>query len=153
MARFRFKLERVLEQRRRREEEAQRVLAALERERVAVEEELVHRQAQIAQARRDLRDALAGGASSLDLAGVRLQKTASLHLTNRAHDAVLRLAGVMRKLEQARRVYLEARAARKAVELLRERAWARWLAAQRRADQHAMDEIASVRFLRERSGS
>ncbi|RMD66599.1 MAG: hypothetical protein D6824_00485 [Planctomycetota bacterium] len=153
MATFRFKLERVLEQRRLREQETMRALAELERDRLAIEHELATRQRQIAQAKDDLREALARDEAPIDLTGVRLQKTASLHLLRRAHDAALRLAGVMRKLEQARKVYLEARAARQAVELLKERARARWLAAERKADQNAMDEIASVRFVRDRLGS
>jgi len=149
MAKFRFAMQRLLEHRQRLEDEELRNVAALQRERVAIENELHIRQSQISQAKGDLKDALAGekvnhaSGGLVDVAGVRLQMTASLHLVHRANDAVLRLAGVHRRLEGAQRLHLEARARRKAVELLRDRAHEQWRQAQRKADQVEMDDIAA----------
>lgn len=149
MARFCFPLQRLLDHRRRIEDEALRDVARLQRERVAIEAELRLRQSQIAQAKQDLRDALAGAQRAptagglVDVTGVRLQTTASLHLTNRASHAVLRLAGVHRRLEAAQRAHMAARARRRAVELLRDKALEEWRRRQRKADQMDMDDIAA----------
>lgn len=152
MAKFRFNLEAVLEQRRAMEKERQREVAALERARLEIERELRGRQRAIEGAREDLRDALgkgeAGAAVMIDFGGVRLQSRAAFHQTQQAQMTAIRLAGAMRKVEAARARLLEAARARKAVEMLREKRYEEWRRDQERREAAAVDEINVMRAAR-----
>ena len=149
MAKFRFRLEPVLEQRRAAEKERQREVATLERERLALEDELRRRQSGIVSAREDLRAVLgtgeAGRGAVIDLAGVRLQSQSAFRQAQAARAAAIRLAGAMRRVEAARARLLEAARARRAVELLRERRHEEWRRAQERAEAAAIDELNVMR--------
>ncbi len=152
MARFRFNLEAVLEQRRAVERERQREVAALERARLEIEQELRGRQRAIEGAREDLRDALgkggAGAGVTIDLGGVRLQSRAAFHQARQAQMTAIRLAGAMRKVEAARGRLLEAARARKAVEMLRQKRFEEWRRDQERREAAAADEINVMRASR-----
>lgn len=146
MARFVFKLERLLEQRKREEDERRRVVADLDRERVRLENEIRARQASIDGAKRDLRDALAGearpgGAALLDVRSARLQAGATIHEAMRAQQLAIGLAGVHKRLAVARSALLQAATRRRAVELLRQKQYDRWLREQARRENAAMDEM------------
>lgn len=159
MAKFIFELEPVLELRRSVERTKQLVVAELERERLAIEDRIRAFQRQIVAERRDLRDHLESqrgaspadtepAAGGVDLGAVRLQANASLHLVGRAHQEVLKLAGVHRKLDAARVELLAATTQRKAVEVLRDRRREAWMAEQRRRESLALDEISTMRAAR-----
>jgi flagellar FliJ protein len=143
--RFTFRLQPVLEQRRRLEQERQREVGALERERIELEERIRAWQGAIGAARSDLRARLGGGGRSISLQDVRMQANASLHLAARAQQAVLELAGVHARLEAARRRLLEATTARKAVSLLRERRLAEWRLGERRREEREIDDLNTMR--------
>lgn len=150
MARFVFELEAVLKQRLVVERTRQRALAAIERERVVLEDSLRACQGQIRTEKDELRAALcaSGEGQPVDLRGVRMQAGASLTLAARARQIVLKIAGTMRRVEAARALLLEATTRRKAVETLRERRLAAWNEVQRRREDAAIDEIAVMRGAR-----
>lgn len=150
MPRFRFELEPVLEQRLRDEHDRQRSVAELERERLALEDEIRACQRAIDQERDDLRSLLgAGGGGAVDLRAARMQAGASLGHMARAQRAVLKLAGVHKRLERARAELLEATKRRKAVENLRQRRYEQWKREQDAAEARELDDLSVMRFARE----
>lgn len=157
MPRFIFKLQPVIEQRLRVEREHQRRVADLERERLALEAEIAGHQRSIVAERNDLRSRLfeERGGTRVDLGQVRQQAHASLGLIARAQRAVVRLAGVQHRLEAARLELIKATAARRGVEVLRERRYEAWRFEQDRRESQSLDEMAVMRAgrARERGGS
>lgn len=144
MPRFVFELQSVLKARLAEERQEQLAVASIEVQRARLEQMIRECQQGIVQARDDLRDRLSAEQSGtqVDLAGVRMQAGASLHLVARTQRAVLELAGVHSRLDAARLKLLAAATRRKAVEALRDRRYEAWREAERRADANAMDEIA-----------
>lgn len=146
MAEFRFRLEAVLRQRLAAERTRQLAVAAIERERVAVEDEIRAYQREVEREREELRERLAGGGGDergrIDLRAVRFQVGAGLRLLARAQAAAIRLAGVHKRLDTARLDLLAAATRRKAVEILRDRMFEEWRGAARRRDDAALDELA-----------
>ncbi len=151
MARFRFELEPLLEQRRREERDRMKAVAEIERERVEIEDAAMR----LALAQRDEREALRrelSGAAGVDLGRVKLQSNASLHGLRRTHELALSGAAVLKRLEAARRGLVEATTRRRAVELLRERRYEAWLGAERAKEARALDELVTARYGRDGTG-
>lgn len=148
MARFKFELETVLDIRRNVERNKQLVVAELERERLTIEDRIRGFQHQIVSERNDLRAHLNAERrdddSPIDLSAVRMQANASLHLVAKAHQEVLRLAGVHKRIDAARLELLKATTDRKAVETLRQRRYDAWMIEQNRREERALDEIATI---------
>ncbi len=147
MRRFRFKLQPVLEQRERIEREKQLAVALVERERVVLEDRIRRCQMMMDDEKRTLRDALGGG-GSVDLQSVKMQAGATLGHHLDAHRAVLELAGVFKRLESAREELVQAAAARKAVELLKERAFEEYTQELNTREARELDELAVMRHAR-----
>jgi len=152
VARFRFNLEHVLEQRLRTERDAQVAFAEIDRERVQLESHIRGYQQTIVGFKRDLRGALCGDAQEPDRAGapvtlidVRLQAGASLMVMGKAQSAVLELAGVHKRLEAARVALFAAATSRKGVELLRERRFEQWKRELARKEASELDDVATMR--------
>ncbi len=143
MARFRFRLQPVLTQREREEQERMRVVGELERQRLAIEHRIRSCQARIVEGRREVTETLAGG--RVDLSAARLQAAATLRDDQEARRGVLELAAVMRKLETARKDLAAAAARRRAMELLRDRDRERFLAEQNHREQTALDDLVIMR--------
>ena len=143
MPAFRFKLQPVLDQRERLEEQRTLEVANLERERLVIENRLRDLQSNIAGAKHDLRTRLAAPGSSVIITDIRLQANASLHMCAHAQRVALELASAYQRVELARKRLLEATTARKAVEILRERRRAEWKHEQTRREQAQLDEILS----------
>lgn len=141
MARFVFKLEPVLGMRRREEQQRQKVLAGILREQAALETAYREAEQLALSEEQDLRDRLGHG--PVDLRGARTQGNAIVHARSRARLIALKLTGVMKQAEQARRSLAEAVAERRAVELLRERQYEAWRAGVQAAERREMDEIAA----------
>lgn len=144
MARFRFELEPLLTQRRREERDRMKAVAEIERERVEIHEAAMR----LALAQRDEREALRGElavSAGVDLGRVRLQSNASLHGLRKTHELALQGAAVLKRLETARRALIEATTRRRAVELLRERRYEAWLAAERAKEARELDELVTAR--------
>jgi flagellar FliJ protein len=138
MAKFRFSLRAVLEHREMIEEQKQRAVAALEAERVRLENAIRECQRGIALERDDMRRALTAG----DVRAARAQSAASVRLAAVAQRAVVELAGLHRRLEAARAELLEATKRKKAVELLKGRRYEEWKREQDRREMAALDELA-----------
>lgn len=140
MARFVFRLESVLKQRLAVERQKQLALGAIERERAALEDVIRACQTEIVREKEELREQLSAG-SRIDLRGVRFQAGASLRLITQAQQAVLRLAGVCKRVDAARLELLQATTRRKAVEVIRERRLDEWKHEQKRRENAAADEL------------
>jgi len=151
MAKFRFNLETLLDQRKRVEEAKQRDLASIERERLEIERQIVEVQGAIAEQKRDLRAALAPtrGRPEVDLRGARLQSHASLHSLAALQRLALKLAGVHQRIERARAELLRATADRKAVELLRQRRYDAWVREENKKEAAAVDDMVNARAARD----
>lgn len=142
MARFRFRLESVLEHRRAVERDRQRAVAGLERRRTELEAEIMRRRNAAVGEQALARAALVG---MLDVRALRLQGAAALRHEAEARRCAIELAGLLRRLEAARADLLHAARRRKAVEMLRERRWEQWRLDQSRAEGAALDELAVMR--------
>lgn len=150
--RFIFKLQPVLEQRQRSEDDAKIQLARTENERLQLENMLRSIQAQIDEARGAVRAGLTGGAviagGSAAMAGIAGARAAAgdiLHLNLRAQRTAIELAGSLRRCETARVALTHAMAARKAMELLRDKAREEHRQMLLRAEAAALDELTVMR--------
>lgn len=143
MARFRFELQSVLDQRLRAERARQRVVAELERERVGLEGEIRACRALALSESNDLRARLVPGVA-VDLDAVRVQANASLGVLARAQATAVRLAGVLQRLDRARLELLEATTERRAVELLRDRRLEQWKRDELRREQLVLDDLSGA---------
>lgn len=145
MAKFVFRLEPLLTARRRAEQDARRVVAGLERQRIGLEEELRRHQREISSSKNQVRGTLTG---VLDMRSLRQGAGATLHVIRKAQQLVLRLAGVGQRMESARADFLEAMTRRRAIELLREKRFDQWKTALSKAETAALDELAVGRAAR-----
>lgn len=151
MAKFRFNLEPVLQQRRAQERERQRVVGELEQERMALEARLREWNDTLRDGREELREALGSSAGgTVAVAEVRMHATASLRMVAEAERLAVALAGQYRKIERARVELLEAARSRRAVEMLRERRFEEWKREQEKREREAVDEIAVMRAARDK---
>lgn len=150
MARFVFQFEAVLKQRRAVERARQLAVAAIERERLSLEETIRAMQRQIVREKEDLREQLLATrrGARVDLRSVRLQAGASLDAVARTQRAVLQLAGVHSRLDAARLQLLEAATKRKSVEMLKERRFEEWKAEQAAIESRMLDELSVMRASR-----
>ena len=139
MARFVFSLQPVLKARRRAEEELQRAVAQIERERMRLEDVLRGHQRSLVSDKNLLRAGLTGLIDARDL---RLQANCARQIMRRAQQIVLELAGVYKRLEAARARLIEATRDRRAIELVRERRYEQFKAAIDKAETAALDELA-----------
>jgi flagellar FliJ protein len=141
MAKFAFRLEPLLKARRRAEQDAQRAVAELQRQRMALEATLRRYQRSITHGKDTLRTVLGG---VLDMRALRLETGASLHLVRKAQQVVLQLAGLAQRMESARHRLTEAMKRRRAIELLRERRFAQWKQRLDKAETQVLDELATA---------
>lgn len=148
-AKFRFRLQPVLEMRERAEQQQQLRVAELESERLRLEEHLRAIQAELAGARRDLRDRLARPGEGGGIAAVRLQANTSLHTTLKAQRAAIELAGTLSRLTAARSDLRSAAAARQAVEKLKAKRQAEHSRMVRYAEDLDLDELTVMRHGRD----
>jgi flagellar export protein FliJ len=149
MARFIFPLQALLEQRESVERTRQLAVAAIERERLALEAQVASCQQQIKSHKSDLRDLLSGEVAGAQTGGVdtrtvRLQASASLHAQASAQRLALQLAGAYRRLQSAQVELRKATTARKAVEVLKSRRFEAWKREQNRRETSALDELATM---------
>ena len=158
--RFIFKLQPVLDQREREEEKAQVAVAKIERERLACELSLSQTQREFIEVRSVLRARLHPStqpaapadpiAAPAGMVGVRFVASASLQLTTRAQRTAMELAGILKRLDLARAELLRVTAARKAVQLLKDRAHQEHRRALLKRELAEIDELAVMRHGRAR---
>ncbi len=143
MPQFTFTLEVVLQQRRMQEDQCQRDLAKVLRQRMILMDQLRQMQSTITQSKLDLRTGLIG---AVNMDAVSQFARFSAQTTVRARALVAKLAGVERQAEAARGKLLAATKARKAIERLRERKFRQWKLEQSRREGAMLDEIGVGRF-------
>jgi flagellar FliJ protein len=144
VAKFRFRLQAVLDHREMVEQQKQKAVAELEGHRVRLEERIRECQRSIAAEKAGQRSML----GSADILGARRQASAALRLMVAAQRTAIELAGVHKRLEAARAELLEAAKRRKAVELLRERRLDEWKQDMDRREAAALDELSVMRAAR-----
>ncbi len=147
MAKFKFKLDSVLKARRLAEQSHQRIVAGIERERMALEESLRLQQQHIAEAKDALHTGLLG---RIDVPALRMNAASTMQLMRHAQRVVLELAGVHRRLDAARSELIEAARHRRAIEILRENRLYEWMAEQNKFETDALDELAVITASRKR---
>ncbi len=145
MAKFVFRLEPLLTARRHAEQDARRVVAVLERERIGLEDDLRRYQQQIKADKQLMRGTMTG---SLDMRSLRQSAGVTLHVIRKAQQLVLQLAGVSQRMESARAELLKTMTRRRAIELLREKRFDQWKIVQSKAEIAALDELAVGRAAR-----
>lgn len=151
MAKFRFPLEAVLKYREHVERQKMLGVARLEVERRAGARVISEYQRQIREGKDDLRRVLSpageGGESregGVDTKGARLQAAASLHLQLKAQRAAVSLAGVLKRLGDARAELSAAAVERRAMEKLRENRMESWRLEEGRREGNMLDEIGTL---------
>jgi len=145
MAKFQFRYETVLRQRQCVEDERQRELAKVLRQRMIVQNQLAHMQQTIRESRQNLSDTLVGKVN-LDRVGQFARYSAQSAM--RAQQIAVELARLEKQVETARARLAEAMRQRKAMELLRDREHARWKQEQQRRETAELDEIALQGYVR-----
>jgi flagellar export protein FliJ len=140
VARFTFRLERVLELREREERSRQVALAAFERRRVELETQIRACAGRAREERALQAEMLSPGGA--DVGAARSQAAAAVHEIARAQRLSIELAGVLRKRDDARAALARAMADRRAIELLRERAMDEWRAAESRREDRELDDVS-----------
>ena len=143
MPSFTFPLEVVLQQRRMQEDQCQRELAKILRERMILLDQIRLMQTSITQSKSDLRTGLVG---QVNVDAVSQFARFSAQTAVRARMLVTRLAGVERQAEASRGKLIVATKARKALERLREKQFTKWRQEQMRREGAMLDEIGVGRF-------
>jgi flagellar export protein FliJ len=148
MAQFYFRLQPVLEMREREERDKKLVLSQLEQQRVAIEDRIRGYQRNIEHEQGSLAQML-DGSSTIDFRGARLQANAALSNRFSAQRLVIELAGLFEQIEHARKELMTAAAARKAVELLKDRQREEFESEQRRRETIELDDMTVMRHARQ----
>lgn len=139
MARFKFKFDAVLRHRVAIEDGCQRDLAKELRQRMILEDQVRRMQQTIVESKRQLGDALVGEVQMQRIAGFARY---SGQVAQRANSLVARLAVVEKQIDQARGRLVEATRGRKAIEILRDRHYQRWVREQDRRETVQLDDLA-----------
>lgn len=145
--RFRFRLQTLLELRRREERAAQLALARLEEDRQRLEDRLRGRQQEIDAGKERWREGLVG---TIDPIALRQEASAAVAVDRLARGTVLELAGLLKRIVEQRARLVEASRRRRAVELLRERRVEEWRRDESRRETATLDEIGARVTLRSR---
>lgn len=148
MAKFKFKLQPVLDQRTREERDQQMVVALLQRDRLALESRIRMCQQMMEDERSTLSAALSTG-KRVDLREVKMQAGATLGHNFDAQRAVLELSGIFHKLNAARGELAKFAARRQAVELLRDQQLEEFKREQNMRESQELDEMSVMRFKRD----
>ena len=146
MPRFRFRLQTVLDQRQRVEDERQRDLAKLLRRRMILQNQLRQMQQTITESKRQLGSSLVG---QVDMDGVARFARYSGQTTQRAQMIVVELGRLEKLIHNARQALLDASRKKKALELLRDRRYAQWKKQQDRREHARLDELNMQRYAME----
>lgn len=131
------------------EEELQRDLAKLLRQKLAFETELRNMQQTISDDKRLMADTLLG---HVDVRRVRHHASHTMQVTGRAQQIAVKMLGLHKNIDHTRNQLIEATSQRKAVELLHDRQYEKWLTDERRRQQNELDEIATQNYGRRLNG-
>lgn len=139
MAGFMFRFETLLKHRRTIEDLRQRDLAQAMRHRMILETQLRTMQQTISQSKRRLGDALVG---KVDVDQISHFARYAGQTTQRAAAILHQLAEKEKQVVAAREILIEAQRDRKAIELLRDKHYRRWLHERDRRETAQMDDMA-----------
>ncbi len=148
MAQFRFQYQTVLRQREMVEEQAQRRLAQVLRQRMILRDQLTQMQQTTTASKQQLRDSLQG---RVNLDSISTFARYSGQVTVRAQQIVRELAGLEQRISVAQAELLAATRARKALELLQERQRQRWLRRAALRETAELDDLAQQAFIRQQA--
>jgi flagellar FliJ protein len=140
MRRFEFSLQKVLDYRRRREEQAIRAFAQAQAQ-LLHEQAVLHRL--LVEREECLRRSHRRQRLTMELLDV--EQTYLTTLERRIEAQRERVAEVEKVLEERRQALIEARRERKALERLREKHYEQWRQETLRTEQKALDELATMR--------
>lgn len=146
-ARFKFRLEALLEHRRTAEKDAQRGLAMAQQEVTRIMETIHDAQRRIAEENRALTTSQLTGILDMAAIGFGKRYVGNLHL--KIALAGQKLGAAERNVATARAALLAAARARKVIDKLREKQEARWREERDRKEAAALDEIATQGFIRQ----
>ena len=141
MKAFKFKLQRVLDLRLSREQEAQRVLASVQRTRTRLQESLQQAESARQQASHDLKSGMVGVLSIDDL---RLHAALGQQHARRSRQLVIELAAMQPQIEAARTALIKATSERRGLEYIRDRALGKWRKECRRVERRDEAELAVI---------
>jgi flagellar FliJ protein len=141
MPRFIFRLESVLRQRKRAEQEAQRELGHRQATLVSLQNDLQSLDEALRTAAEDMRNNHLTGA--LDMNFLASHRRFVNAMQRQGLNLVQKIAAAQRSVDEARGLLAEAAKKRKVIEKLREKQFARWQEEQGRKETSAMDEIGS----------
>lgn len=141
MAKFVFQLQAVLRQRELVEEQRQREFAAVQAEMAALEAQLRAMDAEAQAATADVRANRLTG--PLDLAYLAAHRRYSVAMQRKAVGVAQQMAGLQRRVDEARAALAEAAVRRKILEKLRDNQHAAWAAAAERKETEQLDEVAN----------
>ena len=141
MAKFRFKLEALLEHRQMIEKEKQRRVAQIQQEIQVIQRQIQDAQVRIAMENRTLGTKELTG--RLDMSYIATEKKYVGNLQLKIIYAVQRIAEIEKTLAAARGELLAAAKARKVIEKLKEKQLARWRGEQEMKEAAMMDEIGT----------
>ena len=139
MAKFDFKLEGVLRQRKHVEQEKQRILAEKQRAMVEIQQALVRIQEQMQASNEDIRKNHLVG--TLNMQFIAAHRRFLTGMQRQTITTMQRLTLAQRAVDDARLELAEAAKHRKAIEKLKEKQFERWRADQARKEQAQTDEI------------
>lgn len=146
MAKFRFQLEALLEMRKRAERDQQMIVARIETEYRSIEERIRECHENIEQCRTDLRDRLGSQQrTSVDAREAAWQTHAMHRMRAEADGLVLKLSGVLKRLESERALLVERAKDRRSIEKLKENRFEAWKSERERAERTELDDLASAR--------
>jgi flagellar export protein FliJ len=148
VAKFVFRLEALLKQRRREQRHKQLGVAEVEQERLGLEVELRRQQVQLEACRGEVRSLLHtvdGGSVVVEADQLRRGAAVAVAADRAARTLAIQLAGVHRRLSRAREELRLADIRLKAVEQLKQTQSERFLAKQKKREADEMDELAVMR--------
>ena len=140
--RFVFELQAVLEQRRRDEQRAQAVLAAIQHERLEVERELAELRRSVEAERDATRARMVGRIAPSSL---REHVAGELGADRRARALAVRLAGVQKRIDAARQALRVASVRHEAIKGLREKRLRAWSQELEKAERLEVDDLMVMR--------
>ena len=138
MARFVFKLEGVLRQRKQVEQEKQRDLAERQRHLVSIQDALQELQGTVASSNADMRDNRLVG--TLNMSFIAAHRRFLAGMQKRSTELMQRIVLATRAVDEARNLLAEAAKQRKAIEKLREKQLERWKEDQAKREAALLDE-------------
>jgi len=143
MGRFVFKLQTLLDMRKREEDAVLRTLTGLLNRKTSIEERLRRQQIEFMESKQTMRDKMVG---VLDTDALRLHAHNSLNVMRAAQTSAIELAGLGNRINHVREQLTSARTKRRAVELLKERRFEEWRRAEERREVADLDELATASF-------